>query len=255
MKDPAFLFYSKDFYEGTRMMLPEERAAYIDLLVYQHQHGFIPKDTKKLTLYCSGVCENSIKATLEAKFKLCEKGYYNQRLRDVVDGRKEFAKKQSINGKVGQFWKNAKSKINSKLYKELRQYLAKYSNQELYDKLENNHGGKQQAMLEAMLKHLVNANEDVNVNVNSNKPIPEDSNEVRDYFCEKGLKQHQAENEGLKFWNYYSSKGWLVGKSKMKNWKSAASNWILNIEKWETPLPESNLSVDDQIILAYENHE
>ena len=32
MKDPAFLFYSKDFYEGTRTMLPEERACYIDLM-------------------------------------------------------------------------------------------------------------------------------------------------------------------------------------------------------------------------------
>ena len=37
MKDPAFLFYSKDFYEGTRTMLPEERACYIDLMIYQHQ--------------------------------------------------------------------------------------------------------------------------------------------------------------------------------------------------------------------------
>jgi len=38
MKDPAFLFYSKDFYEGTRTMLPEERACYIDLMIYQMLH-------------------------------------------------------------------------------------------------------------------------------------------------------------------------------------------------------------------------
>jgi len=30
--------------------------------------------------------------------------------------------------------------------------------------------------------------------------------------------------------NFYESKGWLVGKAKMKNWKAAASNWIARAE-------------------------
>ena len=30
-KDPAFLFYSQDFYAGTRTMLPEERACWAHL--------------------------------------------------------------------------------------------------------------------------------------------------------------------------------------------------------------------------------
>ena len=33
-------------------------------------------------------------------------------------------------------------------------------------------------------------------------------------------------DEGEKFFNFYTSKGWLVGKSKMKDWKAAARNWI-----------------------------
>ena len=33
-------------------------------------------------------------------------------------------------------------------------------------------------------------------------------------------------DEGEKFFNFYESKGWMVGKSKMKNWKAAARNWI-----------------------------
>ena len=33
-------------------------------------------------------------------------------------------------------------------------------------------------------------------------------------------------DEGEKFFNFYTSKGWLVGKSKMKNWEAAARNWI-----------------------------
>lgn len=124
MKDPAFLFYSKDFYEGTRMMLPEERACYIDLLIYQHQHGSIPNDVKRMALYCSGIDEATLKATLEAKFKLTDNGWLNDRLYNEVLGREKFKSNQSDNGKVGQFWKKAKQILKQKefgqLYKELK---------------------------------------------------------------------------------------------------------------------------------------
>jgi DNA-binding MarR family transcriptional regulator len=33
-------------------------------------------------------------------------------------------------------------------------------------------------------------------------------------------------DEGEKFFNFYESKGWHVGRSKMKNWRAAARNWI-----------------------------
>ena len=35
-----------------------------------------------------------------------------------------------------------------------------------------------------------------------------------------------TKDEGEKFFNFYESKGWLVGKTKMKDWKAAARNWI-----------------------------
>ena len=44
--------------------------------------------------------------------------------------------------------------------------------------------------------------------------------EVSDYITEKGYHV-DAEN----FINYYESKGWLVGKSPMKNWKAAVKTW------------------------------
>jgi hypothetical protein len=34
--------------------------------------------------------------------------------------------------------------------------------------------------------------------------------------------------EAEKFVDYYSSKGWLVGKSKMKDWKASVRNWTKN---------------------------
>ena len=33
-------------------------------------------------------------------------------------------------------------------------------------------------------------------------------------------------DEGEKFFNFYESKDWHVGKSKMKKWEAAARNWI-----------------------------
>jgi len=49
-KDSAFLFYSNDFYEGTRTMFPEKRACLIDLMIYQHKHQLYNKETLLGTL-------------------------------------------------------------------------------------------------------------------------------------------------------------------------------------------------------------
>jgi hypothetical protein len=55
--------------------------------------------------------------------------------------------------------------------------------------------------------------------------------EVKQYF----LKQNFPDLEANKFYNYFSSNGWLVGgKTPMKNWKAAAKNWMINSEKYNT---------------------
>lgn len=46
--------------------------------------------------------------------------------------------------------------------------------------------------------------------------------EVNDYFALKDSTLQEAN----KFFNYYQSKNWMVGKSKMKDWKAAARNWL-----------------------------
>ena len=51
---------------------------------------------------------------------------------------------------------------------------------------------------------------------------PRTITEAIDYFKEKGSNK----NEGEKFYYFYESKGWKVGKTKMKNWKMSASGWI-----------------------------
>lgn len=46
--------------------------------------------------------------------------------------------------------------------------------------------------------------------------------EAVEYFTSKDSTAEQAE----RFINFYESKGWIVGKTKMQKWKAAASNWI-----------------------------
>lgn len=57
---------------------------------------------------------------------------------------------------------------------------------------------------------------------------------IQEYFAFK----ESSETEANKFFNYYSSIGWLVGgKTKMKDWKASARNWIMNQNKFQ---PKSN---------------
>jgi len=41
--------------------------------------------------------------------------------------------------------------------------------------------------------------------------------------------------EAAKFWDFYESKGWVVGKTKMKDWRAAARNWLRNKDKYTQP--------------------
>lgn len=53
--------------------------------------------------------------------------------------------------------------------------------------------------------------------------------EVEIYF----QQQNYPELEAQKFFNYFSSNGWLVGgKTEMKDWQAAARNWMLNTKKF-----------------------
>ena len=165
MKDPAFLFYSKDFYEGTRTMLPEERACYVDLLIYQHQNGPIPNNIQRMKMYCSGIDEATLIATLKAKFIATNEGWINERLQMTINERQEYTDKQSINGQIGQFYKKAKEVLNKDNYLKIRSKYSDLSNEELLEEikkfdLKNKATLKAslEASLEGSLKHRAVAN-------------------------------------------------------------------------------------------------
>ena len=64
------------------------------------------------------------------------------------------------------------------------------------------------------------------------KPTLEDA---QIYFLEKNFPEIEAQ----RFFNYFESNGWLVGgRTKMKDWKAAARNWMLNAKKFKSRHPE-----------------
>ena len=69
-----------------------------------------------------------------------------------------------------------------------------------------------------------NDNENVNVNVSSRaKPtrfMPPTIEQVKEYIREKGYTV-----DADRFVDFYASKGWMVGKNKMKDWKAAVRTW------------------------------
>ena len=100
-KDPAFLFYSKDWLEGTMEMTPDEKGVYIDLLAHQHQKGTLPSETKRLCKLV-GLSESDflpIWNGIKQKFKPADDDrIHNLRLTGVVTERLELGRKNKIIG-------------------------------------------------------------------------------------------------------------------------------------------------------------
>lgn len=77
----------------------------------------------------------------------------------------------------------------------------------------------------------VNDNENDNENENLNENdfimtkrtafVPPTVEEVIAYLNEKGIGNVDAE----RFVSFYESKGWMIGKNKMKSWKAAVATW------------------------------
>ncbi len=51
--------------------------------------------------------------------------------------------------------------------------------------------------------------------------VPPTLEEVRAHIAEKGYTHVNADM----FWNFYESKGWTVGKERMKSWRGAVAYW------------------------------
>ena len=71
-------------------------------------------------------------------------------------------------------------------------------------------------------KHTKNADNDTDTdNVNDNV-----KSKVFKAPTIQELKSEFPNLDAQRFHDFYSSKGWMIGKNKMKDWKAAARNWL-----------------------------
>jgi hypothetical protein len=103
-KDPAFLFYTSDFYSGISDLTMEERGQYITLLCLQHLKGHLSDKAVKLAV-------GNPSPDVMAKFKKDSDGlWYNERLNAEVSKRRAFSERQSENAKKR--WKKSHSDVS-----------------------------------------------------------------------------------------------------------------------------------------------
>lgn len=60
--------------------------------------------------------------------------------------------------------------------------------------------------------------------------------EIKTYFAEKGYV-----DDSNRFFDFYSSKGWMVGKNPMKDWRAAVRNWVRGKEPQQILKPKQTI--------------
>lgn len=186
-KDPAFLFYSKDWIEGTAELMPAEKGVYVDLLCYQHQKGSLPTETMRLARLVGLPHDEFLKVweVISPKFVTNGERTYNQKLNTVMTERSTNAYKNKIIGifsavlrksPLSQVWKEAikkEFKINDFLQVPSERINERIN--EWYNERYNEY-----------LRSLVNANEDEDAN---NKGKVEKKEDDEDASRETGEDQ------------------------------------------------------------------
>jgi len=131
-KDPAFLFYPKDWLSGTAEYMPDEKGVYIDLLCHQHQKGSLPSDTERLARMVGLSYESFLKiwevinVHFEQTDNQTDNRLVNQKLYQLTVRRAEKSLINTINGtfagllRVGNYdtktYKHLKTEFNASLF-------------------------------------------------------------------------------------------------------------------------------------------
>ena len=90
-KDPAFLFYTQDFYTGTVFMTDEQVGKYIRLLCLQHQTGHLEEK------HMINICK-TYDVDIFSKFIRDSEGkYYNERLDNEINRRSKYSESRREN--------------------------------------------------------------------------------------------------------------------------------------------------------------
>lgn len=250
MKDPAMLFYPKDWIEGTAQMTIEERGVYINLLAHQHQKDKLPNDLERLARLsnCDLKVFKKIWAYIQDKFVVDGDFVYNLKVNELKKERKINSLKNTISGtfasvlRFGNFNKND--------YNELKKA---FSVEDWFDIPKELLTERLTVWCTECLKNGKGTIEDANANedINKDKYMTKDMFEM---FWDKYPKKTDKKKAKEKFLKLDSElfntiMYALDYQIQSKQWKEGfipnPTTWI-NGERWEDKL-ESNKAEDTKI--------
>ena len=215
-KAPAFQLYTDDFLSGTLEMSQAEVGQFIRLLCHQWNRGSIPVETEKQQRLAGGC----VSVEVLAKFEECEDGFLrNKRLESVRTEKGLFLQQQSQKGKL------------SAEKRRLAALAALAGQPDTQPDLNRSSTAVQP-------EYQPDGQPTPQPEFNSPSPSPKEKKMAdkppRVRFQKPTVEELTAEaiKIGLpiaevdKFWNYYESNGWMVGKNRMQSWSATMKRWL-----------------------------
>ncbi|WP_127846177.1 Lin1244/Lin1753 domain-containing protein [Psychroflexus aestuariivivens] len=154
------------------------------------------------------------------QFTECGKRFYSESLMKRMDAKKQ--KSEKAKKAAEKRWGRSAKNENSNADEMRTQNKSNADDMQTHSKRKADPmQGKEKKVKESKVKESKVENKK-----KSSRFSPPSQDDVYDYLLEKKLHPSLAKKESEKFWHFYDSKNWMVGKNKMKKWKSAVSGWI-----------------------------
>jgi uncharacterized protein YdaU (DUF1376 family) len=196
-----YQFNIGDYHAHTSHLDPLEDIAYRRMIDYCYLNEIpLPKDVVEIArLIRMRSHTDCIAVVLREFFTLVDGGYIQQRI--GVDLAKYHEKSEKAKNSANARWNKQANKDAGLAYANA-----------LRPECEGN----------ANHKPLTNNHKPLSIGKKATRFTAPEKNIITEYFKEKGAPVSEAE----KFFYFYESKNWMVGRNKMKKWESAASGWI-----------------------------
>ena len=218
MKSPAFQFYPTDWLGSQRvqMLTLEEEGAYIRLVASCWQHGSIPADTEQCARIIGKGCSTTVARVVQAMFQPSHEAgrLVHDRLESERIKQADWREKSSLGGKKSAQMRAILRVVEPPFKRDAANHLATLP---LPSSL----------LLSPSPSSVSNGEGEVASLARAQKPSIE---AIKLQAAKIGLAEAEAE----KFFNYYESNGWRVGKNPMKSWSHALQNWKSNLKNYGT---------------------
>ena len=208
-----YKFNISDWKASTSHLTPEEEGIYFRLINhYYDTESPIPLETdsviRRLML---GSHVDTVRSILNEFFIKTDRGYEKEKCNELIKEYKKTASKNRKNGALG--GRPSKTKASS-----VTQPVS--SGLDMGTQTEPKHNPNQEPLTinqEPLTTNQINK-------AKTTRFCAPSLDDVICYFREKG--DLDPTGQGESFFNFYESKGWVVGKTKMKSWKASVSGWM-----------------------------